>query len=295
MSIAEPELLDRIGVYRTGNRAERLALHAQTAALKAEAMAARRRLAERFTGPGPIDRDAGYGALTLEGFEAVREEAYGLIAARDGSAHRGKGSVDYLLNGTDFAPDGAAMRLAQSDEVLGPVCRYLGAFPILLQIDATRAGAADFLPGTTHMFHVDPADVTQVKVFVHLSQVDEDCGPFTALRADLSEQVMAALDYRGGRVTDETIEEIAGPGGTWSSIGPPGTAALCDTTRCFHYGGRPAGAGKPKRDLLILHYVLPTSFVLPRFEGDGKRPRLMPQLRPTGEESWDALIGARHV
>ena len=50
--------------------------------------------------------------------------------------------------------------------------------------------------------------------------------------------------------------------------------------------------GKPVRDQLVFQYLLPTSLLFP-IDGDAKHPRFLPQLDPTGDEHWDALIGAR--
>ena len=81
----------------------------------------------------------------------------------------------------------------------------------------------------------------------------------------------------------------------WDSVvkvvGPAGTVAFADTTRCLHFGGRPRAAGKPLRDMLVYQYLLPTSLLFP-IDGDARQPRFFPQLEPTDDDSWNALIGA---
>jgi hypothetical protein len=89
-------------------------------------------------------------------------------------------------------------------------------------------------------------------VFLHLTDVDEGCGPLHALPASLSATVLEAVDYRGVTyVDDERIAALVG----WDSVvqvtGPPGTVALAYTTRCLHFGGRPRAEGKPVRDMLV--------------------------------------------
>jgi hypothetical protein len=74
-------------------------------------------------------------------------------------------------------------------------------------------------------------------------------------------------------------------------LGPPGTVALADTTRCLHFGGRPRAEGKPVRDMLVFQYLLPTSPLL-GVPGERKAQNFFPQLAPTGDAHWDALIGA---
>jgi hypothetical protein len=295
------DLIDRDLISRKGDRAERLALHRQTAALKADAIRRRQALGRAFTErwpapPAVVSPDTAFGVADFTQSElalAAREEALLLARARGGELRFSKGSLDYPLMGQDFAEDSAAVRFFTSPQVLGPVIAYFGMLPILFHVFMTRATASEMLAGTSHLFHLDPEDVVSLKVFLHLTPVEDGGGPFTALPADLSDRVVDQLGYRIGRVADSEVERIVGPGRTLTSIGPAGVAAFCDTTRCLHYGGRPRGEGEPIRELLVGHYVLPTCFLLPRFQGDGERPRMLPHLRPrAGEEEWNALIGA---
>ena len=297
MSLVDsPAVMDRTAVSKTGSRALRRALHAQTAALKAQALRRRRELAAPLLdGPEVMSRLSGLGSQDLAGsplVQAARAEAYRLVEANGDKVQRAKGSVQYLLENEAFESGSAAVKLACSPEILGPVARYLGMLPILLRIEMTRANATTLLPNSTHRFHLDPEDITQVKAFIHLTPVDPDCGPFTALPANLSDEVVEHVGYREGRLTDEEVDAIVGAGRAVQSIGPPGTVTFCDTSRCFHFGGRPAAPGKPKRDLLVIDYVLPTCAMLPRFAGDGKRPALMEHLGTRDDETWNALIGA---
>jgi hypothetical protein len=154
----------------------------------------------------------------------------------------------------------------------------------------TRAHTNELLPYTAHRFHLDPEDTHSFKVFLHLTDVDEGCGPLHALPASLSATVLEAVDYRGVTyVDDERIAALVG----WDSVvqvtGPPGTVALADTTRCLHFGGRPRAEGKPVRDMLVYQYLLPTSTLLE----DEHARHFFPQLPFTGDDTWDALTGRR--
>ena len=178
--------------------------------------------------------------------------------------------------------------------MLGPVIRYLGLLPILFNIFVTRAGAAEFLDGSTHQFHLDPEDATTVKVFIHLSDVDPDCGPFHALPADLSARTLEATGYGRGRLADEAVAAVVGPGAAVPSLGPAGFATWCDTTRCLHFGGRPRAGGKPPRDMLLLHYLSPTSNWYPLPGEAAEPPNRMSRLQPkAGDDAWNAFIGAQ--
>jgi hypothetical protein len=167
--------------------------------------------------------------------------------------------------------------------------------PVLFNFFVTRAHQSEVLDNSPHHFHLDPEDVISFKVFLHLTEVDEDCGPFHALPANHTRDILAEVDYRGvDRLTDEEVDRRVGWDKVFRLLGPPGTVGLADTTRCLHFGGRPRKAGKPQRDMLVYQYLLPTSLLFP-IDGDGKVPRFLPQLEPTGDDHWDALIGARFV
>jgi hypothetical protein len=164
---------------------------------------------------------------------------------------------------------------------------------VLFSVGLNRAQANSMLEGTSHYFHLDPEDVTQLKAFVRLGEVAPDRA-FHALPANLTDEVIGTLpNYGVGRVQDETVEMLVGADKTFCGAGPAGHIVFCDTTRCLHFGGRP---GRQVRDTLVFHYALPTSTWFPRSDDDGEaRRNLLPQLRPTGDEIWDALIGERAV
>jgi hypothetical protein len=145
------------------------------------------------------------------------------------------------------------------------------------------------------MFHLDPEDVVSHKVFVHMTDVDDGCGPFHALDADATQKILSAVSYRGvDRVSDAQVKDMVGWGAVGKFCGPAGTVVFADTTRCLHFGGRPREPGKPLRYMLVYQYLLPTSFLFP-IDGDAEPPRHLPNLVPTGDEHWDALIGARYT
>jgi hypothetical protein len=44
--------------------------------------------------------------------------------------------------------------------------------------------------------------------------------------------------------------------------------------------------------MLVFQYLLPTSYLFP-LDGDAADPRHLPNLTPSGDDHWEALIGAR--
>lgn len=291
-------LAKRRAAFQNLTMADRQARHDKIAGQKAEALEARRVQGRAYTADHPPAIDVGLDVAIgwtelIEETRGARDEAAALAAGR--SAEINNGALEFPVLGHEFAADGPCVRLGTEPLILAPVVQYLGMMPILFNMFVTRAHTTTFLPGTAHRFHLDPEDVRSFKVFVHLTDVDDDCGPFHALPADLSAKVLDAVDYRGvTMLDDEQIDRMAG----WDSVikvtGPPGTVALADTTRCLHFGGRPRKPGKPVREMLVYQYLLPTSVLLVP-EDDRPPRRFLPQLESTGDDAWDALIGHRFV
>ena len=101
------------------------------------------------------------------------------------------------------------------------------------------------------------------------------------------------MDYRAiARISDEEVDDLVGWDAVGKFSGPAGTVELADSSRCLHFGGRPRKPGKPVRSTLVFQYLLPTSYLFP-IDGDCEHPRHLPNLEPTDDDHWDALIGAR--
>ncbi|HEY6598389.1 MAG TPA: hypothetical protein VIZ30_03715 [Pseudomonadales bacterium] len=276
---------------------EREAIHDAIAAYKHAAIAKRVELGKRYLdanrGAGAIDvpRERAVATLDLvEQTRTVRDEA--IATAKGRASQHDSGSLQYPALAHDFAVDSAAIRFATSPLILAPIIRYCGMLPVLFNFFVTRAYQDAIKEQSAHHFHLDPEDTISFKVFVQLTDVDDDCGPFHALPASLTRKVLHEVGYSGITfLTDERIEALVG----WDSVvkltGPAGTVGFVDTTRCLHFGGRPRKAGKPVRDQLVFQYLLPTSVLFP-IDGDAKHPRFLPQLQATGDACWDALIGA---
>ncbi len=293
-----PTREERTASFRRASWSERVAMHEAIAAAKAEALDARRELGARYLArhPGglvvPFDTAVAVADLEAE-TRAARAEAARL--SHDRETELGNGALEFPVQGRDFAADGPTLALATSPLILAPVIRYFGMLPVLLNVFTTRAHTTELKETTAHLFHLDPEDVISFKVFVHMTDVDADCGPFHAVPADRTRRLVEKNGYQGiARISDEEMSRQVGWDAVIRVLGPAGTVAFADTTRCLHFGGRPRAAGKPVREMILFHFLLPTSLVFP-IDGDAPAPRLLPQLEPTGEAEWDALIGARYT
>ncbi|HEX7034883.1 MAG TPA: hypothetical protein VF210_03880 [Pseudomonadales bacterium] len=289
---------ERRAAFLAADWRERQAIHRAVAQRKAQALEARRALGGRYLERHPEGSTVPWhgGVLRLDLPDATkdaRQEALALAAGREAQANNR--SLEFTVLGRDFPAESAAVQLATSPLLLVPMVRYFGMLPVLFNVFVARAHTTGFIPNSSHMFHIDPEDVISHKAFIHLTEVDDDCGPLHVLPADRTEHVLEAVGYRGiDRVSDDTVNRLAGLGSVVRFTGPPGTVALADSSRCLHFGGRPRHPEKPMRYTLVFQYLLPTSFLFP-IDGDSLPPRHLPNLTPSGDELWDALIGACHT
>ena len=295
VSAAIPTKEERIAAYRTATWSHRLAMHDAIATHKNAVISARRGLARQYLAQHPAGIVVPYDRAALSVHlrtetQAARDEAIAL--AKDRASQHESRTLQYPVLGRDFPAESEAIKLALSPLFLAPITRYCGVLPVLFNMFVTRAYQSEVTENSPHHFHMDPEDTISFKVFIHLSDVDADCGPLHVLPAHLTKKVLEAVAYQGiSYISDETIDELVGLGNAIRFVGRAGTVALADTTRCLHFGGRPRTAGKPVRDMLVFQYLLPTSLLFP-IDGDAKHPQFLPQLKATGNESWDALIGA---
>ena len=285
-------------MMRTATIADRVATHERLALQRAEHLDARRELARSYLESNrptmTIEQNRAVAlASLLEESRAAREEAAALALGRTASVDNR--ALEFPVLGDEFAADGPVIRFGTDPLVLAPVVEYLGMVPILFNLFVTRAHQQELVVNSAHRFHIDPEDVRSFKVFVHLTDVDADCGPFHALPSGLTAKVLDDVGYAGVTyLDDDRVAELAGWDNVVQATGPAGTVAFADTTRCLHFGGRPRKEGKPVREMIVYQYLLPTSILFTGDKAHGPRDFLH-QLEPTGEPVWDALIGATHA
>ena len=176
------------------------------------------------------------------------------------------GKSDFIARGflpeTAFTLDSPYFRLALDERVVGPISAYLGVVPVLTEVDIWYSIHQPKAPKRSQLWHMDSDDTTLIKLWVHLSNVDERSGPLTAFNATDSAKLAEVLSYDyadGYRVTDERMNEVFGPNRRVSFQGPPGTVDFIDTCRCFHFGSRVSPEGEPRR-LLMVEYQTPYAF-----------------------------------
>ena len=198
------------------------------------------------------------------GIVTEAREALGRFDA--GAPPDGKNRKRFLQNVLDASTlslDSAVLRFALRDDVLSAVTQYLGVVPFLTAIQVFHSDAVSELPTSSQLYHCDGDDMTQVKVFVYCSDVDAASGPLTVLDAQTTDIVQRRTGYcYRNRLSDEQVVAVTGSAGGYAILGPAGTTAFVDTSRCFHFGSR-VSPEAPARLAVMIQYQTPYSFMVP--------------------------------
>jgi len=151
-----------------------------------------------------------------------------------------------LLEGEAFCQHPELLRLLIARPILDAATIYLGAVPRLSGAMLVWSPEND-TARSSQLFHFDYEDLTQLKMFINIFDTTAEQGPLTFLPADVSERVQKAIGRILGRVSDEKVYQAGGQNHDIKLVGPRGSGAFLDTSRCLHYGSR-----FNKRDRLIL-------------------------------------------
>lgn len=150
--------------------------------------------------------------------------------------------------------------------ILNRIIGYLGR-------NLTFAGASIlyseniiFEEGRSQNFHMDGEDLNQIKIFLYISDVDENSGPLTVLSKLDSRTLYNKYDQnrfikkKTIRINDEILEKFSMKNCIHPLIGKKGTINLVDTSNCYHFGSRP---GKKPRYVLMYQFLNSFSYYLP--------------------------------
>jgi hypothetical protein len=168
-----------------------------------------------------------------------------------------------------FTLDTPWLRIGVSDAQLGIVNAYRELRTSLFYMDNwfTQPYAGQDERIASQRWHRDPEEEHVVKVFLYLSDVDEDAGPFEYLTGSAPGKRYGHLwPWGEGKVkpTDEEMASAAPAEERVTMTGPAGTMIFCDTSG-FHRGGFAKAA---PRVLSIWSYVSPAAAKGHRFEVD---------------------------
>ena len=165
----------------------------------------------------------------------------------------------------------AVLDAVNDPAVLGLAGRYLGCTATLSSLGIrwsfpTRADAED-----TQLFHRDPDDWRFLKMFIYLTDVDEDAGPHVFVAG--SHRTAGRLRARPYDTAE--IERRYGRDAVWTITGPRGTAFIADTYG-IHRGAVPLA--RPRLILQVQYSLLPVFSLLYRPVAAEARPGLDPYV-----------------
>ena len=156
-----------------------------------------------------------------------------------------------ILEGVEFCWHPKLIQFMVSRPILDAATVYLGAVPRLASARLCWSPHNETAQ-SSQLFHFDFEDLTQLKVFINIFETKEDQGPLTFLPAHVSDQVQRSIGSILGRVRDERIYEAGGKGRELKLVGPSGSGAFLDTSRCLHYGSR---FNQKDRLVLIIQFL----------------------------------------
>ena len=196
-------------------------------------------------GPGSVDGSDEVIALSVQLFEEKQRQAEAEAAASGRS--KKWAFLRSILTNQDLARHPKLVDFALSDPLLRLVTNYLGTIPHLNRIDllySVNHGGEEAI--SSQIYHLDPEGTRQAKLFMNLRQVGPDEGPFTFIPASETTRIVntirtqrpADVEMAAGRYLDHELAAVGGLERAISVAGPPGSAALVDTSRCLHFGSR---------------------------------------------------------
>lgn len=161
-----------------------------------------------------------------------------------------------LLWDDAHAADPSWLEFALARRTSVPATAYLGGVPYVARVALALSRALPDArePQYHQRWHLDQDDARQVKLIVNATHVAREDGPLTFLPACATARVLARLGGRSagyGALSDDDVRAHCDPAEIVELVGPPGSAAYLDLSRCLHMGSRVA----PGRERLVLAAV----------------------------------------
>jgi len=235
----------------------------------------RKVLAIRYSGKPSlvIPEDIGY--LRVDGLETFDHVEEVIALARKSVAKLDTENLDwrdkphlYTKVLAESPPaDSPLVKFALQKTVIDTVSQYFGYIPVLAYMGIWVSPRETETLTNSQLFHCDQADVRQMKVFLHCSDVSERDGPLHVITARESRRMQRAVHYCWSdeqQCLPDSVVSRHVPMHQWSAAtGSAGTVLFGDTSRCFHFGSRVAKDAQP-RVMAVFQFLSPFAFTLPR-------------------------------
>tara|TARA_B110001450_G_C17625717_1_gene483054 strand:+ start:54 stop:533 length:480 start_codon:yes stop_codon:yes gene_type:complete len=109
-------------------------------------------------------------------------------------------------------------------------------------------------PSGSQLWHRDAEDVKNIKIWIPVNDIDEDCGPTEILNKDISEEIARKLNYVQGALVEEN-HALFSQVKPAHLVGKAGEIMVTDTGSSFHRGSNPKNNESKERLVLMIHYV----------------------------------------
>ncbi len=166
------------------------------------------------------------------------------------------------LNKNKFDSNSIVFKTITSKNILYPIIKYLKCIPLLTYLAIWYSPNNKKINQSSQFLHLDHEDYKQIKGFIFLKDINEDCGPLVIIDKRNSEKIQNQLNYRmteeNKRIDDNILKNYK----KITLTGKKGTVVLLDTSSCLHFGSRKASNS---RLVLSFQFITPFAFVLPWF------------------------------
>ena len=195
------------------------------------------------------------------------------MQGRSGMTFKGREFLENFMGPLQLQQYPEFLEFGLDERLLAMVSEYLGELPVLPYIFLWRSLASDGPLKTSQLYHCDHSDVRQIKLFVFLSDINEENGPLVVIPAQSSNKLRKSLGYNWTperrRVCDKEMYRWPESSQKISITGKKGTVVLADTSRLFHYGGRVKSG---IRYVLVYRYLTISSFLFNPFSSRRSYP-----------------------
>jgi hypothetical protein len=200
-----------------------------------------------------------------------------VIAGSQSAPDRKKDFLVNLVSYDEGIPEhDPLLRLALDPKLLEIISGYFGFWPCVHSVGAWLNYPTGAPAQLSQLWHRDPGDLKVIKVFIYLSDVDAQCGPFTYIPGTHPFGSVNALTKKldeKKRVSDDLMARVL-PSQSWRvCTGPANTMIVADTLG-FHRGGKPIAG---RRILITFTYTSGT-------------PNLTPTVRVRTMPTWASTI-----
>lgn len=170
-----------------------------------------------------------------------------------------------LFSSEKYGCESLEFKFVTNQYLIEIISKYLGCVPLLTHISLWYSPNKKINLESSQSYHLDHEDYRQVKGFLYIDDVDEQCGPLNIINAKQSSKIQNKIQYRltkkRKRVEDLLINDLKKDMSIneFSMIGKSGDLVLVDTSSCFHFGSR---IGTKPRFVLAFQYITPFAFSL---------------------------------